>query len=260
MIRALWNSKSAMAAQQEKLDCISNNLANSSTEGYKREGVSFQDLMYENINRLGYPTSSNSKTSQINGTGVKAANALRDNSQGNLLQTGVNCDFAIDGPGYFRVIQNDGSFAYERNGSFNVDGAGKLVDKNGNFLSIELTAAGKDINDKGGISSDNFVVDKSGEISVKTGETSVDYGKINLYNSIGDDSMMSIGNNQFITKPGANVYMEKNSTVLQGLLEGSNVDVGKEMVDMIVAQRSFEFGSQGIKTADEMWGLINNLK
>jgi len=260
LLRALWNSKSAMTAQQEKLDYISNNLANSSTDGYKREGVSFQDLVYENINRLGYPTSNNSKTSQINGVGVKVGNAIRDNSQGDLINSSFKTDFAIDGPGYFRIEQKDGSFAYQRNGSFNVDSSGKLVNKNGNFLSIEYTAAGNDINAKGGITNDNFVVDQSGEITVKTGESSVVYGKINLYNSIGDDSMVSMGNNQFMAKAGANVYVEKNSNVLQNFLEGSNVDIAKEMTDMIIAQRSFEFGSQGIKTADEMWGLINNLK
>lgn len=260
MLRALWNSKSAMTAQQAKLDCISNNLANVSTEGYKREEVSFQDLVYENINRKGYPTSANPKTSQISGAGVKAGNVLRDNTQGNLTQTGANCDFAIDGPGYFRVIQKDGSFAYERNGSFNVDSAGRLVDKNGNLLSIEYTAEGQNINNTGGINNDNFVVNQSGEISVKKDGNFLTYGKINIYNSVGEDSMLSKGNNLYVPKNGSNIYLENNSDVLQGYLEGSNVDIAKEMTDMIIAQRSFQFGSQGIKTADEMWGIVNSMK
>jgi len=260
VLRALWNSKSAMAAQQEKLDCISNNIANVNTDGYKREGVNFQDLVYEKLNRLGYPTSPNAKSPQLNGVGVKIGSVVRDNSQGDLMQSSSNTDLAIDGKGYYRVIRPDGSYAYERNGNFNIDSLGRLVDKIGNILDIDYTQEGNNINNSGGISSDNFSVNQNGEISVKKNTDNIAYGKINIYNSVGDNSMISAGNNLYIPKTGSNIYVENDSNVLQGYKEISNVDISKEMTDIIIAQRSFELSSKGINTADEMWGLINNMK
>ncbi|MGE5628542.1 MAG: flagellar hook-basal body complex protein [Solirubrobacterales bacterium] len=256
----LWTSKSALAAQQEKLDCISNNIANASTLGYKREEVSFQDLVYDKLERAGIPTAKDAKTALINGSGVKVGIALRDTTQGSMLTTGVSTDFALDGKGYFRVIKQDGSFAYERNGSFSVDGTGKLVDKGGNILEIQYTEDGNKINAAGGLSADNFSVDQTGVITVKQGASSVDYGKINVYNVTGNDSMLSVGNDLYVPVQGANIYSENGTNVLQGYLENSNVDMSKEMADMIIAQRSFQLGSKGISTADEMWGLINNMK
>ncbi len=260
VLRALWNSKSAMAAQQEKLDMISNNIANVGTSGYKREEVSFQDLVYEQIERQGYPTSTDARTALINGSGVKVSSALRDNTQGSLLNTGSNTDIAIDGPGYFRVSKPDGSTAYLRSGTFNIDSLGRLTDKNGNLLEIEYTDQGKAINASGGLSSDNFTLDKSGIITVKQGTDIVNYGKIDIYNVTGTDSLIAAGNNLYVPKAGAAVYQETGSNLLQGFQENSNVDIAKEMVDMIVAQRSFDLSSKGITTADEMWSLINNMK
>lgn len=260
VLRALWTSKTGLAAQQQKLDNISNNLANVNTAGYKRQEVSFQDLVYENIERLGYPTTTDAKTPQINGTGARIGAALRDNTQGSLLSTGMNTDLALDGPGYFRVNKPDGTQAYLRSGSFNVDSLGRLVDKTGNILDIEYTTEGNAINEAGGLSADNFTVDQSGKISVRQGNDIVDYGTINIYNFTGRDALLSAGKNLYVPKDGAELYTEKGTNILQGLLENSNVDIAREMTDMIVAQRSFELNSKGIKTADDMWGLINNMK
>jgi flagellar basal-body rod protein FlgG len=250
-----------MNAQQDKLDSISNNIANESTVGYKREDVSFQDLVSETLNRKGYPNNGNNPKEPINGTGVKATKWIRDNTQGPLKQTDVNTDFAIDGQGYFRVTLANGSKAYERAGSFNVDNNGDIVDKNGNRLDIEFTQEGSNLFNSGtGFTSDNFSVRENGEVYVNTDSSSVYYGKINTYDAVGQEALSSIGENLYAANPGAQINVTQNTSILQGKLEESNVDVGKEMTDMIIAQRAFELSSKAMKTGDDMWGLVNSMR
>jgi flagellar basal-body rod protein FlgG len=262
MLRIFWNGRSAMNAEQEKLDSISNNIANVNTVGYKSEDVSFQDLVYETIKRTGYPTNANNKNQILNGTGVKASQWIRDNSQGTLSQTGAKTDMAIDGEGYFRVTLPNGTKAYERAGSFNVDNSGTIVDKNGNRLDISFTPAGTSLFNSGTVfTANNFSVKQNGEIYVNdNNNNSVLYGKINLYNTVGQNALNSIGDNLYVPKPGAKINITTNGNILQGYLEGSNVDIAKEMTDMIIAQRAFQLGSSALKTGDEMWGLINSMK
>ncbi|MDW8799640.1 flagellar hook-basal body complex protein [Clostridium sp. A1-XYC3] len=265
MIRALWNSRSAMNAQQEKLDSISNNIANVNTVGYKREDVSFQDLVYETLNRKGYPNNGNDPNEPLNGSGVRATEWIRDNSQGVLKETGAKTDFAIDGEGFFRVTLPDGRKAYERSGSFNIDSNGDIVDKSGNRLDIEFTEEGAELFNSGtNFSENNLIVNKDGEVFVNIQDNgqdrSIPYGKINIYAPIGQNSLSSIGENLYVPNPGVQMNEALDTDIMQGFLEESNVDVAKELTDMIVAQRSFELGSRGLKTADEMWGLINSMK
>lgn len=265
MLRALWSSRAAMNAQQQKLDSISNNISNTNTVGYKREDVSFQDLVYETLNRKGTPTGGNNTDTLINGTGVKATKWLRDTSQGNLTETGKNTDLALDGEGFFRVTLPDGSKAYERSGSFNIDSTSEIVDKNGNRLDMELTEEGSNMLNEGVVfTTDNFNIRKNGEVYVAVDEngskSDVLYGKINIYNPVGQDALRSIGENLYVTNPGATVNITTDVSIMQGFVELSNVDMGKEMTDMIVAQRAFELSSRTLKTADEMWGLVNSMK
>lgn len=262
LLRALWNSKSGLIAQQDKLDSISNNLANVNTIGYKREDVSFQELVQETLKRKGYPTSDRPEIQT--GTGVKATNWLRDTHlQGNLLNTGNKTDLAIDGQGFFRVIMADGNYAYERAGNFVIDRDGMLVDESGNALDIQLQQPqGRDIlNRIGGFTNRNINIGEDGSISVKDidGLDKI-VGKINIYNSVGSGDFLSIGRNLYLPRDGANVFVNNDVNILQGFLENSNVDAGREMTDMIITQRAFELSSRGIKTADEMWSIINNMR
>ena len=225
MLRILWNSESAMMAQQEKLDSISNNIANVNTEGYKRTDVNFSDLVYETLQRKGYPVSSGLSKEPLTGSGVKAGQWSRDNSQGNLVSTNSNTDMCIDGEGYFAVQRADGTTAYTRSGNFDINSDGSLVDKNGNKLVV-LDNNGNNINSpETGASimfkKDNFVVKSDGTLMVK---------------------------------------ISNNTNIMQGYLEGSNVDVAKEMTDMMITQRAFELGSRGLKTADDMWSMVNNIR
>lgn len=257
MLRIMWNGRSAMMAQQEKLDCISNNMANVSTEGYKREDVTFKDLMYEKLERRGYPVSEGEDKNLITGTGVRTGQWIRDTKQGNLINTGLNTDLAIDGQGYFKVTDSNGQFKYIRSGSFNVDNNGDLVDKNGNKLYIEFTG------EKPEFTKDNFIVREDGSIYLKedtnSGTITREVGKLKTYNAIGQDAFISVGDNLYIPGNGVNPTAT-DSNIMQGYIEGSNVDISKEMTDMIMAQRAFEFGSKAIKAGDDMWGIVNGLR
>lgn len=262
LLRALWNSKSGLIAQQDKLDSISNNLANVNTVGYKREDVSFQELIQETLKRKGYPTSDRPEIQT--GTGVKATNWIRDtHQQGPLLTTGNKTDLAIDGQGFFRVIMADGDYAYERAGNFIIDRNGMLVDENGNRLEMQIQQPeGMQIlNRIGGFDANNINIAEDGAISVRdTDGLNKVVGKINIYNAVGADAFLSIGRNLYLPRDGVNVFVNNDVSIHQGFLENSNVDAGREMTEMIITQRAFELSSRGIKTADEMWGIINNMR
>lgn len=254
----MWTSRSAMNAQQQKLDAISNNIANVDTDGYKTEQVQFSDLLYENLTRTGYPTNTNNNNGinadPQNGTGVKATDWIRDNSQGNITQTNQNTDLALDGSGYFRVIRPNGTAAYERSSDFNLDVNGRLVDKSGNILEVNYT------NGPVTLTQNNFVVAQDGTLSIKQPNGNVAVGKINVYDTIGNNSMASVGDNLYVPKTGAQIFATNTTNIMQGYVENSNVDIAKEMTDMISAQRAFELNTKSMTTADQMWEMVNNLK
>lgn len=255
MLRTLWTSQSGMNANQERLDAISNNLTNSTTMGYKRVDVGFKDLLTESLDRKGVPL--NNKDSAI-GTGIKTSEWFRDNSQGMLRETRRTTDIAIDGTGYFRIIAPNGEKSYTRDGAFAIDGQGRLVDGRGNKLDIEFSQGFSEENVK--FNKDNFVIDKSGQIYIKQSGNLKNVGEIPRYTATGDKAFISVGDNLFKPAPGSQVVKTRDCDLYQGTLEGSNVDVATEFSDMIVTQRAFELSSRGVKTADEMWGMVNNLR
>lgn len=263
MYRLMWSSKSSMKAQQKKLDSISNNMANVNTDGYKRSEVTFEDLVYDTLERKGYAVSKDrkGKAEVQNGTGVKATAWTRDNKQGSLTETGIKTNLAIDGKGFFEVKLPDGSSAYKRSGSFNVDLNGNISDKNGNRLSI-VDEKGNEINTYDGdikFTSDNFIVSKGGDVSILKNDKYEKVGNIKIKDFVGNNALRPIGESLFVPIEGAESVDTNDYDIHQGYLELSNVDVAKEMTDMILTQRAFQLSSSSLKTADEMWGMINNL-
>lgn len=256
MLELILHNKSTMNAEQQKMDAISNNIANIETTGYKKENVDFDDLVYDTLIRKGYPTVTVAagETGQQSGTGIRANGYIRDNTQGSLLKTGMSTDLALDGSGYFKVTKSDGTAAYERSGNFNIDSAGKLVDKNGNRLEVNFT------NGEVPLSAGNFTVADDGTISVKSGTTETAVGKINVYDVVGQASMVSEGDNLYVPKPGVQMYQTNGTDIKQGYEEKSNVDISKEITDMISTQRAFEFSSKSLSVADEMWQMVNNMR
>lgn len=264
MLRLLWNSRSSMMAQQEKLDTISNNISNVNTNGYKKVSANFKDLVYESLDRKGYPVSSdkNGKTILQNGTGIRLSEWTRDTMQGSLTNTGTSTDLALDGTGYFEVVQKDGSKAYTRAGNFLTDSSGTIVDQNGNRLSI-VDEQDNDINKADGpykFNPNNFQVDSKGTVTMKESNGDIPVGKIKISSVVGNNSMISVGDNLFMPKQGVTVSESTDYSVMQGFLELSNVDIATEMTDMLMTQRAFQLSSSTLKTADEMWQMANNLR
>lgn len=255
MLRTLWTAKTGMNANQDKLDAISNNLANSSTLGYKRIEVGFKDLLSESLDGLGNPI--NDKDSII-GTGTKTSEWYRDNTQGILQETLLSTDLSIDGVGYFKIITGDGSELYTRDGTFSIDANGRLVDNRG--YKVEVNYLNGFSEDNVTFNKNNFIVDKGGKIFLKNGDAFNQIGEIPLYTGVGDRAFISVGENLYSPAPGIQVNRSTDFEIIQGMLEGSNVDIATEFADMILTQRAFQLSSRGISTADEMWGMINNMR
>ena len=254
MYRILSTSKSGMNAYQSKIDAISNNLANSTTTGYKKVDVGFQDLMTETLNRRGFRTNTENT---VMGTGTRAVDLPRNNKQGNLQVTQLPTDLALDGQGYFRVDLGNGTFAYTRDGSFKIDSLGRLVDSNGNKLEMKYADGFSEENVI--LKPDNFSVNTSGDVYMKVGGSYTKVAEIPVYTAVGDSSFASIGQNLFVPTEGAAVG-RTNTSMYQGYLEMSNVDMGTEMSELIVSQRAYQMAGKGITTADEMWQMINNMR
>lgn len=244
-------SKSGMSANQNKINVISNNIVNVNTTGYKKLEVEFQDLVRESLYKDSYPTNSNNAAT---GTGVRTINEIRNLNQGSLKNTGIQSNLAIDGDGLFRVIRPNNTYAYTRSGEFNVDSSGKIVDDNGNVLDIQFYNNNNYTN--AGITSENLKVNGRGEVFA--GDKIV--GKVNIYKAEGDNDFLSIGDSLFTARPGINLIVENEATLMQGYTEMSNVNIAQEMTDLISVQRSFQLNSKGITVADDMWSMINNLQ
>ena len=255
MLTTLWTSKSGLNANQEKLDVISNNIANVNTTGYKKVNAGFKDLISSSLDEWGNPL--NDKTATV-GSGVKAGNFTKDNSQGGLQTTNQKTDLALDGEGYFKVISSNGTEYYTRDGSFKLDSYGRLVTANGNILEVQY-ANGYSQNNTG-LTADNFTINKKGEIFAENNGNFEKVGEIAVYTAVGNDAFTSVGYNLFKELNGVQVYRTLDADMYQGYLEASNVDLSQEMTDMIVTQRAFQLSSKGITAADEMWEMINNLR
>lgn len=259
MYRILWNGQSAMNANQIRLDAISNNIANMSTTGYKRVDVNFKESLKESLERRGYPSEGKDA---FTGTGVIAGPLQKEHYQGVLLRTDITTDFALDGAGMFKIIDSNGSEFYTRDGSFMTDVNGDIVDSAGNKLEVEYTQEYLNLKNSGEVSlkGGKFLVDKEGNIDIKHKEGFVRVGKIPLYETTGSDSYVSVGANRFLPADGAVMRRSSGTSIYQGALEASNVDVGQEFSDMILTQRAFQLGSKSITTADEMWSMVNNMR
>ena len=255
MFNILATAESGMNAYQEKIDYLSNDLVNSQTIGYKSTDVGFKDLLTESLDRNGTPLV-NKKA--ISGTGVKLGTNYATSKQGNLLATGGKTDLAIQGKGYFALTQADGNIVYTRDGSFKVDSNGTLVDSNGTKVYVQYENGFSEGNPA--LESNNISIDDQGGITTKVGEEMVKVGNIPIFTAIGDKGFVPIGNNCFTPSSDSQVTLSNDYTVVQGYLEGSNVDVGEVFSDLVLSQRAFQLSSKAITTADDLWGMINSMR
>ena len=259
MLRGLYTAATGMSCQHTNLDVIANNLANVNTAGFKKSRVSFQDLMYQNLRMPGAATSTGAKLPagiQV-GMGAKVVAVEKVFLQGDYSQTKNQLDLAIEGKGFFKLL-NNGKEVYTRAGSFKQDKDGYICDANGNRLQPEFAIPQK---------TNTITVETGGKV-VASGSDGKELGsvQIQLYNFLNPAGLMSVGNNLLVASDGSGDPIQGNpgtddyGTILQGSLEMSNVDVVEEMVNMITTERAYEIGSKVIQTGDDMLHLAAGLK
>lgn len=253
MIRSLWIAKTGLEAQQTNMDVISNNLANVSTNGFKRQRAVFEDLLYQTIRQPGAQSSEQTTIPsglQL-GTGVRPVATERIHSQGSLTQTNNSKDVAIDGSDFFQVQLPDGSTAYTRDGSFQFDQNGQLVTASGYPIQPAITIP-QDAN--------TLTVGKDGLVSVSiVGQTAPQQvGQLTLATFMNDSGLESIGENLYRETQASGAPNESTpglngaGSLTQGYVETSNVNVAEELVNMIQTQRAYEINSKAVSTSDQM--------
>jgi flagellar basal-body rod protein FlgG len=260
MIRSLWISKTGLDAQQTQLDVIANNLANVSTNGFKRSRAVFEDLLYQTMRPAGVQSS---QTTQVPtglqiGTGVRPVSTARIHTQGNLQQTGNALDIAINGQGFLQVQQPDGTTAYTRDGSFHVDSQGQVVNSNGLPMQPAITIPPNALQI-------NIGQDGTVTVLVAGQTTPQQVGTIQLATFVNPAGLHSLGQNLYLETaasgtPGTNTPGTNGVGVLnQGYVETSNVNVVEELVNMITTQRAYELNSKAIQTSDQMLARLSQL-
>jgi flagellar basal-body rod protein FlgG len=261
MLRALYSSATGMQAQETNIDVISNNIANVNTTSFKRSRAEFQDLIYQYLLEPGAPTSQTTQNSsgiQV-GLGVKTAAVQKMFSQGDLISTENQLDVAIEGDGFFQIQRPDGTTAYSRSGSFQLDLNGNMVTGDGYQLQPAITIPTNAL---------AVTIGQDGTVSVRLPDTAA-------ASQVGQIQAVRFPNNGGLRAVGRNLYEETDSSgapvtglfsqqgfgsLQQGFLESSNVSVVEQVVNMITAQRAYEANSKGIQTADDMLQQAINLK
>ncbi|GAB3421950.1 flagellar basal-body rod protein FlgG [Massilia agilis] len=260
MIRSLFIAKTGLEAQQTNLDVITNNLANVSTNGFKRSRAVFEDLLYQNIRQPGAQSSQQTTLPsglQI-GTGVRNVATERIFTQGNPQATGNSKDVMINGSGFFQVLLPDGSTAYTRDGSFQMDANGQLVTSSGYTIQPTITIPAN---------AQEMTVGRDGVVSVKLPGSAapIQVGTLMVTSFVNPAGLEAKGENLYVEtgasgSPNTNTPGTNGAGVLmQGYVETSNVNVVEEMVNMIQTQRAYEINSKAINTSDQMLQRLSQL-
>jgi len=258
---ALYAAASGMAAQALAVQVISNNIANLSTTGYKRQRAEFQDLLYDHVRQVGTQSSNQGNILPVGielGLGVKTVGTPRLMTQGNLSSTSNSLDLAVQGDGFFKILMPDGSFGYTRDGSFNLDAQGRIVTANGNVVQPGVTVPP---------TASSITINQQGQVSVTIPGTTTPsvLGQINLTRFINEAGLQAIGDNLLVETPASGspqdgLPMQNGyGNIQQGNLEQSNVDAVVEMTNLITAQRSYEMNSKVITATDQMLQTNNNM-
>lgn len=260
MMRSLWIAKTGLDAQQTQLDVISNNLANVSTNGYKRSRAVFEDLLYQTMRPAGTQTTQQNQVPAglTLGTGSRPVATVRNYAQGALQQTSSSFDLSVNGAGFFQVQLPDGTLAYTRDGSFQIDAQGRLVTSGGFALTAGITVPAE---------TESLTISSDGVVSAKlAGQTALQQlGQIELANFINAPGLEPLGQNLYreSVASGAPIASAPGATgmgyLMQGFTEGSNVNVVEELVQMIQTQRAYEMNSKAIQTSDQMLQRLSQL-
>ena len=256
---AMHVAKTGLNAQQTKMQVIANNLANVNTTGFKRDRANFESLLYQTIRSGGAQTADGNMltSSSTVGTGVNMVNTQKLYSQGSLISTDNSLDLAIDGSGFFQVLRPDGRMGYTRNGTFSRNGEGTLTTSSGYVLQPEIGIPDNvsEIN----VSADGIVsVNLAGETQPQ------EVGQLTLANFANPRGLQPVGETFAVETPASGAPIEGAplnggfGKLVQGYLEGSNVNVVQQLVDMIETQRAYEVSSKSISSVDEMMRYLSN--
>jgi flagellar basal-body rod protein FlgG len=261
-MRALDIAATGMQAQQTNVEVISNNIANISTTGFKRRRIEFQDLIYQNLRRVGSNSSDNGTVvpsgAQI-GLGVKTAAIYRITEQGNIQQTGNSLDTAIQGNGYFQITLPSGETAYTRDGTFALSPSGEIVTADGYPVVPGITVPNNAV---------SVSINASGQVqaTIAGQTTATTLGQIELATFPNEAGLDAQGDNLFLQSAAsgnATTGVPASpgfGTVMQGFVETSNVNIVTEITNLITAQRSYEMNSKVITTSDDMLQTLTNLR
>ncbi|MFV8781598.1 flagellar basal-body rod protein FlgG [Microbulbifer sp. SA54] len=260
MIKSLWTAKTGLESQQVKMDVIANNLANVSTNGFKKSRAVFEDLLYQNMRQPGARNDiQNTLPSGMQvGSGVRPVATERLHSQGGLENTGNSRDLAINGKGFFQVRMPDGSTAFTRDGSFQLDQNAQMVTASGYPLEPAVIIPDNAL---------SVTVGKDGLVSItEPGNTqSVEVGQLTLSTFVNPAGLQAIGENLYLETSASGMRSESipgmngAGSLYQSYVETSNVNVVEEMVSMIQTQRAYEINSKAVQTSDEMLSRLAQL-
>ncbi|MEA2457508.1 MAG: flagellar basal-body rod protein FlgG [Thermoleophilaceae bacterium] len=241
MLEGLYTAAAGMAAQQQRMDSLSNDIANTNTAGYKRVRMGFRDLVYQQDGPTGVRT----------GSGATAVQIGRGTEQGALQTTGEPFDLAIQGEGYFQVRRADnGQLALTRDGSFNVDATGQLVTAQGDQVQPPVRLPR-------GVDPGSVHIGADGTVTAAGRRV----GQVQIFTVPAPTGLQAAGNGFYtVTAASGGVRRATTATLQQGALEGSNVDLSDSMVDMMDAQRSYSMASKAIHMQDQMMEIANGVK
>lgn len=241
MLEGLYSAAAGMSAQQEQLDAIGNDIANLSTSGYKSERVSFSDLLYNPTDIAGTETSV--------GSGASAQVMGFSESQGAIKETGDPLDLAVEGEGYFQVARPGGGTALTRDGAFGTDASGTLVNGEGNRLVPPVKIPAGVANSEVSIAADGTVLARGKKV-----------GQITLVTVTSPGHMLADGAGEYTPTAASGPVKGAGGHIRQGALEESNVDLGREMTDMVSTQRAYQLASSAIQNESQMMTIANELR
>jgi flagellar basal-body rod protein FlgG len=244
MVEGLFSAAAGMAAQQQRLDAISNDIANVDTDGYQSERVGFQDLLYS---PAGVPSGATVAT----GAGAKMMMLGTSQTQGALQTTGRTLDVALVGPGYLEVRQANGAIGLTRDGSLQIDNRGQLVTADGSIVQPPITFPAS-------VTDDKVAIDSTGTVRAN-GRT---YGRLSIVTVAAPSGLLASGKTTFTptAASGAPRAVPPGTIIRQGTLEASNVDLSNEMVNMLDAQRSYSLDGEAIKMQQQMGQTADQVK
>jgi len=256
MIKSLQNSAAGINSQQSRIDATASNVAGVNTDTFKRQRVSFSDLVYEKLAGSGLPVKPGADPAQ--GSGSRQVAVLRNFDQGVLRETGRETDLAVSGRGFFKLTLPDGRTAYTRYGGFKVSAQGELVSEEGYSLypGVVLPQGFQEV-----------MVDRNGKISARGADGEVsELADLTLSNFINPAALEPLGGGLFAATdqagPEEEVVPGQNGLgeIIQKNLESSNVDLAAEMTELLESQKAYQVNARALRTSDEIWSMANNLR